>query len=108
MSDPSQLLVEQQAEPERSGLVACWQQKTPARQLVNLRGLPVLVLITESSYHAQYDHCLSGWLRQAGVANDMVRLEDVGIRGNGHMVMLEKNNLEVADWIHGWVQKNVH
>ena len=37
----------------------------------------------------------------------MVRLEDVGIRGNGHMVMLEKNNLEVADWIDGWIRKNI-
>lgn len=107
VSDPSQLQVEQQATTDRPDLVACWQQKAPARQLVNLRGIPVLVLITESSYHAQYDHCLSRWLREAGVDNDMVRLEDVGIRGNGHMVMLEKNNLEVADWIHGWVQKNV-
>ena len=28
-----------------------------------------------------------------------MRLADHGLRGNGHMVMLEKNNLQVADFI---------
>ena len=36
-----------------------------------------------------------------------VRLADVGIQGNGHMMMLEKNNLEVAAFLGGWVAKNV-
>jgi len=26
-------------------------------------------------------------------------LEAAGIRGNGHMMMIEKNNLEIADFI---------
>jgi hypothetical protein len=34
-------------------------------------------------------------------------LEDVGIRGNGHMLMIEKNNLEIADFIAKWVEKSV-
>lgn len=107
VKDAVELVVEQQAAPDRPDLVACWQQKAPARQLPNLRGRPVLVLIAEASYHAQYDHCLSRWLTQAGVANDMVRLEDVGVRGNGHMVMLEKNNLQIAGWIDGWMRRNI-
>jgi len=107
VKDAGELAVEQQATPDRPDLVACWQQKAPARQLPNLMGRPVLVLIAEASYHAQYDHCLARWLTQAGVANDMVRLEDVGIRGNGHMVMLERNNLEIAGWIDGWLRRNV-
>jgi hypothetical protein len=36
-----------------------------------------------------------------------VRLEEKGIRGNGHMVMLEKNNLEVAAFLAGWVEGKV-
>ena len=35
------------------------------------------------------------------------RLEDVGIRGNGHMMMLEKNNLEVAEFLERWVRERV-
>lgn len=87
--------------------MACWRQKEPARKLANIGGRPILVMITEPSYHAQYDHCLSNWLSQAGVPNNMVRLEQVGIRGNGHMVMLEKNSLEVAAWINRWLLNRV-
>ena len=34
-------------------------------------------------------------------------LQKVGIRGNGHMVMIEKNNLQIAKVIDDWVKKNV-
>ena len=57
------------------------------------------ILAVEASYHAIYDHCTSKYLAQAGVANTFVQLADVGIRGNGHMLMLEKNNLEIARFI---------
>ena len=32
---------------------------------------------------------------------------DVGIRGNAHMMMLEKNNQEIAGFIAGWAGKNI-
>src|SRR5437867_2045267 len=35
------------------------------------------------------------------------RPQDKGIRGNGHMVMIEKNNLEIARFVDAWIQKNV-
>jgi pimeloyl-ACP methyl ester carboxylesterase len=98
-----ELGLEKQAAPDAPGLIACWQQKAPAHRLVNLQGLPILILVGEASYHAQYDHGTSNWLRQAGVDHDFVRLEDVGIRGNGHMMMLEKNNLEVAALVADWM-----
>jgi pimeloyl-ACP methyl ester carboxylesterase len=107
IAEAKELAVQQESTPEKNDLVSCWQQKEPARQLPNVAGRPILVLITESSYHAQYDHCLSRWLTKAGVQNQMVRLEEVGIQGNGHMVMLEKNNLEVASWINKWLQANI-
>jgi hypothetical protein len=72
-----------------------------------LAGIPILILAAESSYHAMYDHCTSKYLAQAGVPNTYVRLEDVGIRGNGHMMMLEKNNLEIAGFIAQWIGRNV-
>jgi hypothetical protein len=36
-----------------------------------------------------------------------VRLSEVGIRGNGHMMMLEKNNLEIAAFLRDWLEKRV-
>jgi len=34
-------------------------------------------------------------------------LQSKGIHGNGHMVMIEKNNLAIAKVIDDWVVKNV-
>ncbi len=66
-----------------------------------------MILAAESSCHAVYDHCTAKYLTQAGVNTTFVRLEDVGIRGNGHMLMIEKNNLEIADFIDQWIVKTV-
>ncbi len=65
-----------------------------------------MILVTEASYHAAYDHCTSKYLRQAGVQNTFIRLEERGIHGNGHMAMLEKNNLRIAQLIAGWIRRN--
>ena len=72
--------------------------------VTNLQNVPVLVFAAEASYHAIYDHCTAKYLKQAGVKTDFVRLEDVGIKGNGHMVMIEKNNLDIAAMIAGFIE----
>ena len=84
------------------------RQDTPARQLVNLRSVPILIVVSEASYHAPlYDHCTSKYLAQAGVKHSFVRLPQAGIKGNGHMMMLEKNNLQIAALLRGWIAKNI-
>jgi pimeloyl-ACP methyl ester carboxylesterase len=89
-------------------LVRCWAQAEPARTLVKLQNIPVLVVHAEASYHAAYDHCTVAYLRQARVsAVRFIRLSDVGIKGNGHMLMLEKNNLEIAAVVERWLQETV-
>jgi hypothetical protein len=72
-----------------------------------LQSIPILVVVTESSFHAVYDHCTSKYLTQAGVKNTFVRLEDQGIHGNGHMVMLEKNSAQVAVFLQKWISANI-
>jgi pimeloyl-ACP methyl ester carboxylesterase len=84
-------------------LVRCWAQKGAARQLVNLKSIPVLVVMSEASYHASYDHCTVKYLRQAGVTTTFVRLADSDIHGNGHMMMLEKNNDKIAAVMVNWL-----
>ncbi|KAL0949797.1 hypothetical protein HGRIS_009834 [Hohenbuehelia grisea] len=75
----------------------CFQQRAPARKLANLANIPVLIVTSQSSYHSVYDACTATFLQQAGVAAEHVRLENVGIEGNGHMMFMEKNNLAIAD-----------
>jgi len=96
-----------QARPDAPDLVRGWLQAEPARQLPNLAKVPILILVAEASYHAAYDHVTSAYLTQAGVPNDFVRLESIGIRGNGHMMMLEKNSDEIAAVIEGWLTKTL-
>ena len=104
---PEQIKTKVQALPDADGLLACTLQDDPPRQLVNFRQFPILVTVSESSYHAPYDHCTELYLKQAGAQVDFIRLQDKGIRGNGHMVMLEKNNLQIADFLHQWMISNI-
>ena len=107
ITEAKQLTVVQEATADGPNLERCRLQAAPARRMPTLAGIPILIIAAESSYHAVYDHCTSKYLAQAGVPNTFVRLEDVGIRGNGHMLMIEKNNLEIADFIAKWVEKSV-
>jgi pimeloyl-ACP methyl ester carboxylesterase len=104
ITSPAQLTRVPQTAPDTPDLQPCWQQAEPARTLVNLQGFPVLVLVSQASAFAQTEHCMSRYLAQAGVRNNFVRLEDVGIMGNGHMMMLEKNNLAIADYLIGYLR----
>src|SRR6478672_8881059 len=90
---------------DKPDLVRCWLQKAPARQLPNLKRIPMVIIVSEASYHAPYDHCTSNYLTQAGVPNTLIRLADVGVLGNGHMMMIEKNNAAIADVIAQWLDR---
>ena len=88
-------------------LMPCWLQPEPARRLPKLVGIPTVIVTGEASFRATYDHCTSRFLTQAGVPNTHLRLEAVGLRGNGHMMMLENNSAEVAAAIAGWLESNL-
>ncbi len=107
ITSAAELQTEQQAEPDAADLIACTLQKEPARKLTNFQNIPVLLVVSEASYHAPYDHCTAKFLQQAGVPVEFIRLPDKGIHGNGHMMMLEKNNLEIAAFLGDWMQQNM-
>jgi pimeloyl-ACP methyl ester carboxylesterase len=94
-----------QDKPDRDDLARCWLQKEPARRLPNLARIPVVIIVSEASYHAAYDHCTAAYLNQAGVRNTLIRLADMGVHGNGHMMMIEKNNAAIAGVIAQWLDR---
>jgi pimeloyl-ACP methyl ester carboxylesterase len=104
---PTELVTVRESKADGPDLTACWKQADPPRRLPSLAGIPILIVTGEASFHAPYDHCTSKYLTQAGVQNTFVRLEDVGIHGNGHMMMLEKNSFEIAAVLEKWIVAHV-
>jgi pimeloyl-ACP methyl ester carboxylesterase len=108
IKDPAELRPVRQEKADGPGLIPCWVQSEPAHKLVNLEGIPVLNVAGEASYHRPYSHCTAKWLNQAGVKTTYVNLEDVGLPGNGHQMMSEKNSAGIAKFFMDWLEKNVH
>ena len=106
-SQPSDLKAALEEKQDRPDEARCWMQVEPARKLARWKDIKVLSISADGTYHRTYDPCIPKFLRQAGVPGEFVRLEDVGIRGNSHMMMLEKNSDQVINFITGWLQKNV-
>ncbi len=105
---PADIATVQETQPDGPNLVRCWKQADPPKRLVNIAGIPVLIVTSEASYHAPYDHCTAKFLTQAGVPNTFMRLEDQGLKGNAHMMMLEKNNLDIAALLQKWMKSHIH
>jgi pimeloyl-ACP methyl ester carboxylesterase len=104
VSSPADLTVVQADKPTRLDQIRCWLQAEPARQLPNLAKVPAVVVTGEASFRATMDDCTAAFLAQAGAKPDRLALAEHGIKGNGHMMMLEANNGEVADAIIGWIE----
>jgi pimeloyl-ACP methyl ester carboxylesterase len=80
-------------------------QAEPARKLKNLLNIPAVVVTSEASYHWPYDAGTVAFLRQAGVKVDHIKLPEIGIKGNAHFMMMEKNNREVLQQVLNWMAK---
>jgi hypothetical protein len=46
-------------------------------------------------------------MKKAGGKTELVVLPDLGIKGNSHMLMQDKNSLEIADWLLAWIDKHI-
>jgi pimeloyl-ACP methyl ester carboxylesterase len=108
VSDPSELQPVLEEESEGPDVVPCYLQKEPAHKLTNLKGIPVLDVSAEASYHRVFDSCIAKWLKQAGVETEYVKMEDVGLAGNEHEMMLDKNSDDIARFFLTWLDKHVH
>jgi pimeloyl-ACP methyl ester carboxylesterase len=96
-----------QEKPDAPELARCWLPREPAPKLINFKTIPTLQMSAEASFGAPTAHCNAAFLKHAGVPVDFIRLADIGLRGNGHFLMLEKNNLEIAAVIADWLDKHV-
>lgn len=106
VSDPAVDLVKKiVAAPDEDHSGCTLQADSPApRRLTNLADKPILVVTSESSFHAVYDYCNVDYLRQAGCTSlEYVELGAAGIHGNGHMMFLEKNSDTIQTLLQEWI-----
>ena len=110
VADPTKDLVRSEPiapEAPVDGAVKCiLQADAQPRQLVNLKDIPVVVITAEASYHVPYDWCTVKYLKQAGVQTEHLYLADKRVKGNGHLVFLEKNSDRVGQVVVDWIEKH--
>jgi pimeloyl-ACP methyl ester carboxylesterase len=108
VTDPEKDLIPEDFTPEDKTLLPGKLQKEPARIWVNLKDIPVVVITGSASYHWPYDYLVPMYMKQAGVKNvKHILLKDMGQLGNSHFMMGEKNSLEIAKIVQGWIQENL-
>ena len=101
VADPSEFqLVIDESKPVPEAL-----QAEPARTLPNLARVPIAIVTAEASPFTYFDGHLKAFLDQTGCNSTVMRLADHGIHGNGHGMMLERNNAEVLSVIEGWMSQ---
>jgi pimeloyl-ACP methyl ester carboxylesterase len=89
-------------------------------QIKTLATLPILVVFGDHrdtptgigirpSWQLSFESCqtLIGRLKAAGGQAQMLSPSESGIRGNSHMIMQDKNNLQIADLILQWIDERV-
>ena len=87
-------------------------------QIQSLSKIPVLFIfgdhidgsdLSAPLWKANVDHCthLTNQLNAIGGNATFWSLSKLGLKGNSHMLMMDRNNLQIADLILGWIAKNV-
>ena len=89
-------------------------------QIKALATVPILVVFgdhrdtptgisTRPSWQISFDSCqaLLGRVKAAGGDAQMLSPAETGIRGNSHMIMQDRNNLQIADLILQWIGAHV-
>jgi pimeloyl-ACP methyl ester carboxylesterase len=106
VTDPAEIKTQWVATPE-PGVAGYFLQTEPARRLPNLRNTRVVFVTADSSFASPGNPGGAAFLKQAGVQAEELRLGGLGIKGNGHMMMVEKNSRQVLQPIVDWITKNV-
>ena len=107
VSDPSEIKTIEVPSPEE-GVAPYKLQAEPARKLKNIQGIPIVIVTAEGSFASPGNPGGVAYFKQAGCQCEELRLTKLGIHGNGHMMMVEKNNTDVLKAITDWLDKNVN
>src|ERR1700757_2852037 len=91
---------------------------TPA-QISSLAKVPTLIMLGDhlsdvqgggpANWNASYEGCQKfvQQVKDAGGDAEMMYLPKLGIKGNSHMLMQDRNNLKLADLILAWLDQHV-
>ncbi|MGH9679335.1 MAG: alpha/beta fold hydrolase [Candidatus Acidiferrales bacterium] len=107
VNSPDDLKTYLEAKSDEPGEVPCYLQTEPVHKLVGMENIKILSISAEGTYHRVFDACIPKWLNQAGVHDEFVRLEGVGIHGNMHEMFIDKNSDVVIKFIDDWLRKNI-
>lgn len=81
------------------------EQVAAIRKLVNLQKMPHVLVTSHAGSHSVYDWATACFMEQAGLSVDRMKLENFGIRGNGHLMFLETNSDKISKLLQDWIQK---
>ncbi|NTJ11530.1 hypothetical protein [Rhizobium lusitanum] len=97
----------------------CFSAQLTNENISTLAKIPILVVFGDHldqttgvpgfSWQNAYDDCKAFIARvKAGGGNaQMLYPPDLGIKGNSHMIMQDKNNLQIADLVLNWIKGNI-
>jgi pimeloyl-ACP methyl ester carboxylesterase len=77
------------------------------RRLPNVARVPIAVVSAPASPFVHIHDAMVDFLRAAGCDVDSLKLAEQGVEGNGHAMMLERNNVEALEPIIGWVERKI-
>ncbi|SIO71153.1 hypothetical protein SAMN05444172_7481 [Burkholderia sp. GAS332] len=73
----------------------------------NPYGPPIAMVISEATWMREMNLRATEYLESRGANVALLDLPQLGIRGNGHMMMSERNNDRIADAIIDWLARTV-
>ena len=73
--------------------------------LPNFKGIPMVVAVSAASPFTSWGHTMSDFINAHGGSAEFLNLGDVGVHGNGHAPMFEKNSDEAIRPILDWLAK---
>jgi pimeloyl-ACP methyl ester carboxylesterase len=82
-------------------------QAGPARRLPGLAEVPIAIVEAEASLFAESCPATAAFLEQAGCRVDRIVLAEHGVHGNGHLMLMERNNREALEPILRWLDDTV-
>ncbi|WP_237680788.1 alpha/beta hydrolase [[Erwinia] mediterraneensis] len=92
-------------EPPVTCAEAVRQTRPGALKLPALAELPILIVTAEASEFAAASPPTAEFLNAAGAAAELLHLPDLGVHGNGHGLIYEKNSDEALQPVLQWLQK---